>query len=564
MKFSEYTYVRPDAKQIEQRFKQLIRSFEAAESFEQQDRIMSDINKLRSEFDTQTQLVSIRHSINTNDEFYKAEQEYMDEVGPVIQEYITDYYRALVNSKFRAELEQKWGIQLFQLAEKMLKTFSPEIIEDLQLENKLSTEYSQLIASAKVPFEGEERTLAQLTPFELSTDRDMRKRASEARFGFMAENEAKFDRIYDDLVKVRTKIAKKLGYENFVQLGYDRMCRTDYNAEMVANFRAQVLEHIVPVATKLKERQRKRIDVEQMYYYDGSFDFKTGNATPKGDPDWIVENGAKMYAELSPEVNEFFTFMRENELMDLVSKKGKQSGGYCTFLSEYGAPFIFSNFNGTSGDIDVLTHEAGHAFQVYESRHFEVPEYNWPTYEAAEIHSMSMEFFTWPWMELFFQEDTEKYKFAHLSGALLFIPYGVSVDEFQHFVYSNPEATPAERKTAWREIEKKYLPHRNYEGNDYLEHGGFWQKQGHIYQSPFYYIDYTLAQLCAFQFWKRMNEDWKSAWADYLKLCRAGGSQSFTGLVQVAGLISPFEDGCIASVIGDIENWLNGVDDAVL
>lgn len=564
MKFSEYTYVRPDAKQIEQRFKQLISSFEAAESFEQQERIMSDINKLRSEFDTQTQLVSIRHSINTNDEFYKAEQEYMDEVGPVIQEYITDYYRALVNSKFRAELEQKWGIQLFQLAEKMLKTFSPEIIEDLQLENKLSTEYSQLIASAKVPFEGEERTLAQLTPFELSTDRDMRKRASEARFGFMAENEAKFDRIYDDLVKVRTKIAKKLGYENFVQLGYDRMCRTDYNAEMVANFRAQVLEHIVPVATKLKERQRKRIDVEQMYYYDGSFDFKTGNATPKGDPDWIVENGAKMYAELSPEINEFFTFMRENELMDLVSKKGKQSGGYCTYLSEFGAPFIFSNFNGTSGDIDVLTHEAGHAFQVYESRHFEVPEYNWPTYEAAEIHSMSMEFFTWPWMELFFQEDTEKYKFAHLSGALLFIPYGVSVDEFQHFVYSNPEATPAERKAAWREIEKKYLPHRNYEGNEYLEQGGFWQKQGHIYQSPFYYIDYTLAQLCAFQFWKRMNEDWKSAWADYLKLCRAGGSQSFTGLVQVAGLISPFENGCIASVIGDIENWLNGVDDAVL
>ncbi|MDT8979081.1 M3 family oligoendopeptidase [Paenibacillus sp. chi10] len=564
MKFSDYTYVRPDAKLIEQQIKQLISSFEAAESFEQQDRIMSDINKLRSEFDTQAQLVSIRHSIDTNDEFYKAEQEYMDEVGPVIQEYITDYYRALVNSKYRAELEAKWGIQLFQLAEKLLKTFSPEIIEDLQLENKLSTEYSQLIASAKVLFEGEERTLAQLTPFELSTDRDMRKRASEAKFGFMSENEAKFDRIYDDLVKVRTKIAKKLGYENYVQLGYDRMCRTDYNAEMVANFRAQVLEHIVPAATKLKERQGNRIGVDQMYYYDESFDFKTGNATPKGDPDWIVQNGAKMYEELSPEMNEFFTFMRENELMDLVSKKGKQSGGYCTFLSEYGAPFIFSNFNGTSGDIDVLTHEAGHAFQVYESRHFEVPEYNWPTYEAAEIHSMSMEFFTWPWMELFFQEDTEKYKFAHLAGALLFIPYGVTVDEFQHFVYSNPEATPAERKAAWRDIEKKYLPHRDYEGNDYLERGGFWQKQGHIYQSPFYYIDYTLAQLCAFQFWKRMNEDWKSAWADYLKLCRAGGSQSFTGLVQVAGLISPFEDGCIASVIGDIENWLNSVDDAAL
>ncbi|GAV13460.1 M3 family oligoendopeptidase [Paenibacillus sp. NAIST15-1] len=564
MKFSEYAYVRPDAKQIEQQMKRLIRSFEAAESFEQQDDIMSDINKLHSVFDTQAILVSIRHSIDMNDEFYKAEKEYMNEVGPVIQEYTTDYYRALVNSKFRAELEQKCGIQLFQVAEKMLKTFSPEIIEDLQLENKLSTEYAQIIASAKISFEGEERTLAQLAPFQQSTDRDMRKRASDAYYGFMAVNEEKFDRIYDDLVKVRTKIAKKLGYENYVQLGYDRMYRTDYDANMVANFRAQVLEHIVPAAVKLKERQRNRIGIDQMYYYDQAFDFKTGNAAPKGDPEWIVENGAKMYQELSPEMNEFFTFMRENELMDLVSKKGKRSGGYCAYLSEYGAPFIFSNFNGTSHDIDVLTHEAGHAFQKYESRHLEVLEYNWPTYEAAEIHSMSMEFFTWPWMELFFKEDTEKYKFAHLSGALLIMPYGVSVDEFQHFVYSNPEATPAERKAAWREIEKKYLPYWNHEDNDYLERGGLWQRQDHIYRRPFYYIDYALAQLCALQFWKRMNEDFTSAWADYLKLCRAGGSQSFTGLLQVAGLISPFENGCIASVIGDIENWLNSVDDAAL
>lgn len=564
MKFSEYQYERPDIKIIEQRFKELLSAFNAADCLEEQDRAMAAINKLRSEIDTQGQIVGIRHSVDTTDAFYKAEQDYVDEVGPIIQEYITDYYRALVNSKFRTELEGKWGSQLFALAELSLKTFHPDVIEDLQLENKLATEYSQLIASAKIQFEGEERTLSQLTPFELSTDRELRQRAAEARYQFMTEHEASFDRIYDDLVKVRTKIAKKLGYNNFVELAYDRMNRTDYNAAMVANFRDQVLEQIVPVATKLKERQRTRIGVDELRYFDEGFSFKTGNATPKGDPDWILRNGAKMYAELSPEMNEFFTFMVDNELMDLVSKKGKQSGGYCTYLSEHGAPFIFSNFNGTSGDIDVLTHEAGHAFQVYESRHFEVPEYNWPTYEAAEIHSMSMEFFTWPWMELFFKEDTDKYRFDHLASALLFIPYGVSVDEFQHFVYENPEATPAERKTAWRNIEKKYLPHRNYEGNDYLERGGLWQKQGHIFQSPFYYIDYTLAQLCAFQFWKRMNEDWKPAWTDYLKLCQAGGSQSFTGLVKLAGLTSPFENGCVASVIGDIEAWLNGVDDTVL
>ncbi|SFS69976.1 M3 family oligoendopeptidase [Paenibacillus sp. BC26] len=557
MKFSEYRYERPDVKEFEQKFKSQLETFLSAQTYDEQDIAMTALNQLRSEFDSQAQIASIRHSIDTNDEFYKAEQDFFDESGPIVQEYITDYYRALVGSKFRTELEQKWGRQLFQLAELSLKTFSPEVIEDLQQENKLTTEYSKLIASAKIMFEGEERTLSQLGPFQQSKDRDMRRRAMEASSGFMAENEATFDCIYDDLVKVRTKIAKKLGFNNYVELGYARMSRTDYNAEMVANFRKQVLQYIVPVASKLKEAQKNRIEVDSLLYYDENFSFKTGNATPKGNPEWIVKNGEKMYEELSPETDEFFRFMQDNDLMDLVAKKGKQGGGYCTYISKYSAPYIFSNFNGTSGDIDVLTHEAGHAFQVYESRSFAVPEYSFPTYEACEIHSMSMEFFTWPWMDLFFEDEADKYRFDHLASGLIFIPYGVTVDEFQHFIYENPDATPAERKQAWREIERKYLPHRNYADNAYLEQGGFWHKQGHIFNSPFYYIDYTLAQICAFQFWKKMHEDRPEAWADYLNLCRQGGSLSFTELVKVAGLNSPFEDGCVASVIGSIESWLD-------
>ncbi|WP_138496301.1 M3 family oligoendopeptidase [Paenibacillus pinistramenti] len=564
LKFSEYRYERPDADQLKQQLSTLVQQLTTASTLDEERAAVSAINKLRSEFETMQQLVSVRHSIDTTDAYYKAEQDYMDEIGPVIQEYITDYYRAIVGSKNRTALEEEWGSQLFKLAEVSLRTFNPEIIGDLQQENKLTTEYAQLIASAKIPFEGEERTLPQLTPFELSTDRDVRKRASDARYGFMAEHGAELDRIYDDLVKVRTRMAKKLGYDNFVGLGYDRMMRTDYNADMVANFRKQVLESIVPAAQKLKKRQTARLGIEQLKFYDEGFSFKSGNAKPKGDPDWIVANGAKMYKELSPEIDEFFTFMLESELMDLVSKKGKQGGGYCTYFSEYKAPFIFSNFNGTSGDIDVLTHEVGHAFQAYESRSLTVPEYAFPTYEAAEIHSMSMEFFTWPWMDLFFEEEADKYRFNHLAECLQFIPYGVSVDEFQHFVYSNPEATPAERKQAWRDIEKKYLPHRDYDGNAYLEQGGFWQKQGHIYSTPFYYIDYTLAQLCAFQFWKRSREDFASAWKDYLTLCQAGGSQSFLKLVELAGLKSPFEDGSIQSVIGEIEGWLDSIDDKAL
>ncbi|MFD0619490.1 M3 family oligoendopeptidase [Paenibacillus sp. GCM10027629] len=564
MKFSEYRYERPDVAQIEEQFKALIQEFNEATSMEAQDALIGKINKLRSDVSTQFELVMIRHSIDTNDEFYKAEQDFIDETGPVIQEYITDYYRALVNSKFREGLEAKWGRQLFQLAELSLKTFHPDIIEDLQAENKLGTEYSKLIAAARIPFEGEERTLSQLAPFGLSTDRDMRRRASEAKYEYFAEHEAEFDRIYDEMVKLRTKMAHKLGFNNYVEMAYANLSRTDYNAEMVANFRKQVQEKIVPVAMKLKERQRNRIGVDSLHYYDDKFSFKSGNATPKGDPEWIIQNGAKMYAELSPETDEFFQFMMDKDLMDLVAKKGKQSGGYCTYISGYRSPYIFSNFNGTSHDIDVLTHEVGHAFQVFESRDYETPEYAFPTYEACEIHSMSMEFFCWPWMEYFFKEDTDKYRFNHLAEALLFIPYGVSVDEFQHFVYENPNATPAERKQAWRDIERKYLPHRQYEDQAYLERGGFWHQQGHIFRSPFYYIDYTLAQICAFQFWKKMHENREQAWSDYLHLCKQGGSKSFLELVKEAKLISPFEDGCVASVIDVIENWLNSVDDTAL
>ena len=278
---------------------------------------------------------------------------------------------------------------------------------------------------------------------------------------------------------------------------------------------------------------------------------------PHGEPEWILEQGVRMYDELSPETKEFFDMMVEKDLLDLVNKDGKQGGGYCTYINDYKVPFIFSNFNGTSGDIDVLTHEVGHAFQVYKSRHIEIPELAFPTYESCEIHSMSMEFFCWPWMDLFFKEDVDKYKYSHLAGAITFIPYGVLVDEYQHFVYDNPTATKEERKAEWRRLEKQYLPHKDYEGCDFLERGGWWHQQGHVFGNPFYYIDYTLAQICALQFWKRMNNNDEKAWTDYLALCDVGGSKSFVELVKVGNLKSPFEDGCVGSVIADIKAWLD-------
>lgn len=554
-------YSRPDLKSIEADFSTLLTRFETASNATEQVEVLDNINTLRNEFQTLASIASVRNSINTQDAYYEAEQDFYDANEPVIKDLNIRFYKALGSSRFKSDLEQKFGKQLFRLAELSTKTFDPGIIEDLKEENRLGTEYTKLVASAEVEFNGEKMNLTGLEAFSESTDRELRKKAFLAKQSFFAKHEKTFDDIYDRLVKVRTRIAQKLGYKNFVQLGYNRMNRTDYNPEMVAVFREQILKYAVPLAAELRERQRIRTGLDRLTAYDWGHNFNSGNPKPKGTPEEIVANGLKMYAELSPETKEFFDFMVTNGLMDLENKKGKAAGGYCTMFSKYKAPFIFANFNGTTHDVDVLTHEAGHAFQCYQSRFHDVEEYYWPTMEACEIHSMSMEHLTYKWMHLFFGADTDKYKFVHLASNVMFLPYGVAVDEFQHRVYENPDITPDERKKMWLEIDKKYRPWVDYDGVDYLERGGLWHRQAHIFRSPFYYIDYCLAQICSFQFWSKAHKDFESAWKDYLQLCKAGGSDSFLGLVKLANLHSPFEPQIFEPLFSEIKKYLNAYDD---
>lgn len=559
--FEQFQYRRPDLDVMKLAFEKSLAQFAEAKTAAAQIEILEDLNAVRDEFSTMYNLCYVRHTSNTADEFYASENDYFDERSPEFEALTNQFYRALLASEFRPNLEKKFGKQLFVLADLALKTFRPEILEDMQRENALSTEYTKIKAQAKIELDGETYNLSSIHPLELADDRQTRQRAVAAKWQFYAGNQQVVEEIFDKMVKTRHAMAVKMGYRNFIEMGYARMRRSDYSPAMVSNYRRQVEELIVPMATKLYERQRERLGLDKLKFYDEEYKFASGNPKPKDSPEKIVAHAARMYRELSAETDQFFQMMQQSHLMDLVNRDGKAPGGYCTFIKNYDAPFIFSNFNGTSGDIDVLTHEAGHAFQVFSSRHFPFEEYHWPTSDAAEIHSMSMEFFTWPWMQLFFGEQTDKYKFMHLAGGVLFLPYGVAVDEFQHIVYENPEMTPAERNTAWRNLEKKYLPHRSYD-DPFLESGGFWQKQSHIFNSPFYYIDYTLAQICAFQFWTRDRHDHAAAWQDYLRLCQAGGSRSFLDLVRLAGLRSPFDDGCVASVVEEIRQFLDGVADA--
>jgi M3 family oligoendopeptidase len=555
--FPDFVYQRPDLKESEAAFREALARFEAANDPAAAAAAMEDIDAIRAHVATQYNICYIRFSVDTRDEFYREEKDWFDQHLPATEAWRSDYYRALIASPHREALEERYGQQLFLGAELSIKTFKPEIIEDLQAENAGASEYTQLRGGAQIVVDGETYNLSSIAPKEQVADRAERKKASKAKWDWYLDHQEKIEGIYHQLVQLRHKMAQTLGYENFVALGYARMNRTDYGPEAVANFRKQVKEFIVPIAVRLAEAQRQRIGVEKMSYYDSAFRFPDGNPTPVGGRDVLVDAARKLYDGLSQETGEFFRILESRQLMDLEAKDGKAPGGYCTYVNDYGAPYIFSNFNGTSHDVDVLTHEFGHAFQVYSSRKLKPMEYAWPTYDAAEIHSMSMEFFAYPGVPDFFGEDAKKYFYSHLESAMRFLPYGCAIDEFQHRVYENPEMTPAERNATWNSIAAEYMPNVDYSEHPFLAQGGMWQSQLHLFGMPFYYIDYCLAQICAFQFWLKNEEDHASAWANYVRLCEAGGSMAFLKLVDLAGLENPFEDGVMEKIAAKVTERLD-------
>ncbi|MEY8310626.1 M3 family oligoendopeptidase [Oscillospiraceae bacterium 42-9] len=556
MKFSEMTYTRPNMPALLAQMDQLTARLKAAASAGEQLDVFKEEEELSSHISTAASIAAIRHTVDTRDPFYSGEDEFWNEQYPLLSEKEQAFKEILFHSPFRPELEKELGSLLFKNIELDLKSFSPEIIPLKQEENRLCTEYQKLYASARIEFMGKTLTIAQLGPYKQDPDRAVRKAAMEAEGGFFDEHQAEFDEIYGKLVKNRTEQARKLGFENYVPLGFLRMGRNCYSPEDLDSFRSQVVRDLVPLTVKVKARQQKRLGLDSFKLYDDPLMFKDGSAKPQGTPEEIMAAGKKMYHELSSETAAFIDLMLDNELFDVLAKEGKAPGGYCTSLPDYKYPFIFSNFNGTSGDVDVLTHEAGHAFANYiADRGIEIAANRWPTMEGCETHSMSMEFLTAPWHHLFFGPMTGKYELSHAEDALTFIPYGCLVDHFQHEMYSHPDMTPEERNQTWARLEKLYRPYLDMEDLPFYGRGAGWQRQTHIYQSPFYYIDYCLAQVMSLQFFALSLEDRAKTWEKYMAFVRLGGTKTFIDLAHAVGLRSPIDEGCVKDVCQAAFAW---------
>ena len=553
----EITAPIPTLAQVAADYQEFAAALDAATAASERLAVIQAWDDLRRRLETWNALVDLRFQQDTANAEFKAAREYRDELQPQLTNLEIQLKRRLLASPLRNELEQQFGPQVFALWEADLMTFDPAIESQLVRESKLQAEYSELTASAQVTFRGQNYNLSGIAKFREDADRATRHEAEQVRWQWFAENRPALDRIYGELTALRHEMAGTLGFENYIGLGYKRMKRVDYNQDDVQRFRAEVRQHLVPLVAQLRQRQAASLAVDRLMFWDDAIHDPRGNPAPLGDHDWLVRQAQKMFDEMDPRLGEFFRLMVASRLTDLKNRDRKAPGGFCTMFPTYGLPFIFANFNGTKGDVEVFTHEMGHAYQGYMSRQQPLVDYLWPTYESCEIHSMGLEFLTWPHMEKFFGAAADRFRRIHLTQALMFIPYGVAVDHFQHLVYARPHATPAERHAMWQEMERTYLPWRDYGDLPHVSTGGFWQFQRHIYLSPFYYIDYTLAQTCALQLWVRSQQDAAGTLAAYNALCARGGEAPFQQLARGAGLVSPFDPGCLRDVVRQAEAALS-------
>jgi M3 family oligoendopeptidase len=511
---------------------------------------LADWDALRRAYDTWSALVHLRFEQDTTDATARAARDYADALAPEATELEVAMKRRLLADPDRASVERLAGAHALRLWETDVTTFDPAIKQDLEEESRLTARYTELLASARIEIDGQTVNLSGLGPFAESPDREVRHRAEQARWAFFAAHGDELDGIYDAQVKLRHGMAGKLGLPDYTPLGYRRLRRVDYGPAEVARYRDQVATHVVPLVARLLEARRVANGWDRLRFWDEALIDPAGNPKPAGDHDFLVAQAQTLFDGMDPRLGAFYRMMQAGGFLDLKNRPGKAGGGFCTSFPTEGVPFIFANFNGTHHDIGVFTHEMGHAFQNWESRTQPGVDYLWPTMEAAEVNSMGLEFLTYPQMGLMVGDAAaDRFRRMHLIGALAFLPYGVCVDHFQHEVYAHPGATPAERHAMWKVLEQRYMPWTDYGDLAYPAKGGRWQAKAHIYGSPFYYIDYTLAQCCAMQFWVWARRDPKAALDAYVGLCARGGSAPFQDLVRSAGLVSPFAEGALAEVV---------------
>lgn len=559
-KIKDYKYERVDIDGAVKFLDESIARAQAAASGAELSALRDDVNEYFEKAFDNVSLAATRKSLNVHDEFYSAEQNYYDENMPAVSAKFTELNKAIINSKHIGELEKTINPIIIRNMRAQLRTMDEKIIEDCVEENKLVTEYDNLLTGLKYPWNGKTVTLSEMRGFAKDPDRAVRKAAFTVIGETLATVSAQLDDIYDRMVKVRTRMAKKMGFDNYVEMGDLRMMHIGYGRKEIAVFRESVLNDVVPALTALKAELAKRFGIDKVHIYDNDNYIDGGNIDPVGTAKDLIEAAQKMYDDMDADIGEFFRSMCEAEAIDYIARDGKQNGGYAEMFRSYGQPFIFANFNGTMDDVGVLTHELGHAYAFRRAYVNKIdPDLFVGGMETAETHSMGMEALCNRYNDRFYGDRAKEATYQQIFDALNFLSYGVIVDYFQELVYSKPEMTPAERKALWLELEGKFRPYVDMSDVPYINIGGRWQYQTHIYQSPFYYIDYCLSTCLALQFGELAEENYKDALSRYLAFVNAGGTKDIDALAHDAGLKSPFDGGALKELCAKVEKHIRSL-----
>lgn len=553
--FSDIPYFRIDMNRFASWFGQVLSQLEKAHTFEEAYESILDIDTMMEKYETMAVICEIRNTMDVTDEFYRGEAVFFETAKTKYEGLLNRFYKAIVQSPHAKALEYYLGCDFFKKAHMKRQAFSPEAESLLQQENTLSARYSELTATLTAEWNGQKVPLSVLAQKAANGDLEVRRESNAILEKTWASIGAELDYIFDELVRVRAGTAKILCQKSYTDAAYLSRSRTSYTRQDVKSFREAVKEKIVPVVEDIYKQQKQESDRAIVYHYEEDYQAPENRITPYSD---IVEGFGKIYQKISKETDIYYKAILEGGFYDLDIRPGKIMGAYANMVGRYHMPFIFETYNNTFGAVKTFAHETGHGFHSYVNRGEAFQFLQQCSSDLAEIHSMGMEFFIWPYLgDIIPPEQEKSYQYQHLKSALSFIPYGCAIDEFQEIVYDCPDMTMEERLEAWKSLERVYLPWRCYETNLFFAQGRFWQRQPHVYKWPFYYIDYVLAQICALQLHYLNRENPEKAWKCYLGILKDSAFCSFSETIQKEGLSTPFEGHTIAGLAAKIKEEMS-------
>jgi len=499
----------------------------------------------------------IKMSCNTADEkLAESFNFFVKEIEPIVSEYSDVLDKKLINSEFFNKLDAK----KYEVAKKKIKRsielFRKENIDLFSELQQKEREFGTISGAMTVTYNGEEMTLQKTGNFLKDTNRDVRKEVFEFIQERRFQDNEKLDVLLSELIQKRHKVAQNADFDNYRDYMHSALKRFDYTIDDCISFHNSIKSEVLPIINKINLERKAKLGYNVLKPYDTSVDVDLKPALkPFKDGDELIDKAIEVFTKVRPKYGEYLKIMKKNSFLDLNSRKGKSPGGYNYPLYESNIPFIFMNATGNQRDLETMMHEGGHAIHSFLSSNLELVDFKELPSEVAELASMSMELISSEYWNVFYSDNEElkRAKRTHLEGVLSVLPWIATVDKFQHQLYLNPDHNAKDRKEIWNTIAKEF-------GSDVIDWLGYekyysvmWQKQMHIFEVPFYYIEYGIAQLGAVAIWRNFKNNPQKALDNYENALKLGYSVPIPEIYKTAGIEFNFSKEYISELMSFVK-----------